>query len=163
MVEIWTDGACMPNPGTGGWAWVRRDGKSGSGREAPSTNQRMELSGVIDALEKHPGEPVRIISDSQYVIKGATEWFKNWTRNGWRNSEGKPVANRELWERLLAACKGRDVTFQWVKGHSGDEMNERADQIAQSATGLSAEEFVRLRDQMVRRKERHRARRQLAY
>ena len=134
MIKIWTDGACFPNPGKGGWAWTDLDGKENSGSEPRTTNQRMEILAVIDALEKNTG-PVEIISDSQYVIKGATIWSKAWIRNGWKNARGQLVKNRKLWEQLLKTMVGRRVAFTWVKGHSEDPGNDRADELATSASG----------------------------
>lgn len=135
MKKIYTDGACFPNPGKGGWGWTDLIGNENSGSENPSTNQRMELMAVIDALEKHPRPAkITIITDSMYVINGATKWHKTWLRSGWRNSKGQPVKNRELWERLLEQSYGR-VRFEWVKGHSGNPGNERADDLATEASG----------------------------
>jgi len=147
-MSVWTDGCCMPNPGVGGWAWVTRAGMRGphaQGRDAFSTNQRMELMAVIHALEQNPGAPMRIHSDSQYVILGATKWSRSWLANGWKNSQRKDVANRELWERLLRSIAGRSIEFIWVKGHSGDEMNDLADDLATQATRLNPKVIERYR------------------
>lgn len=129
--EVWTDGACSGNPGPGGWGWVTPDGEHGSGPEAHTTNQRMEIMAVIDALSTLPQRPIEVVTDSQYVINGATKWTKGWVTRGWVNSKGQPVANRDLWERLIPLTAG--VTFRWVKGHAGHELNEAADALAVAA------------------------------
>ncbi len=132
---VYTDGSCLGNPGRGGWAWAVPDGPYASGAEAESTNQRMEITAVLRALESLPG-PVLVISDSTYVVNCFRDrWWEGWRRRGWRNSAGKPVANRDLWEPLLglALDPGRSVGFGWVKGHSGDPMNDRVDLLATEA------------------------------
>ena len=131
----YTDGSCLGNPGPGGWAWAVDDGPSDSGGEPHTTNQRMEVLAVIRALETLSG-PVHVVSDSTYVVNCfRQQWHTGWIRRGWRNSQGRPVANRDLWERLfaLALDPGRPVTFAWVKGHSGDRMNDFVDALATSA------------------------------
>ncbi|MGC8466264.1 MAG: ribonuclease H family protein [Acidimicrobiales bacterium] len=138
MIEIYTDGACLGNPGPGGWAWVRADGAHGSGGESPTTNQRMELTAVIEALSANPGGVV-IVSDSTYVINCFKDrWWQKWQRTGWRNSKGEPVANADLWRRLIPLVTEREpeVTFRWVKGHAGTPLNEAADQLAQQEARL---------------------------
>lgn len=131
--EVWTDGACSGNPGPGGWAWATRDGRQGSGGEGSSTNQRMELSAALEATRSLDG-PLVIVSDSSYVVNCFRDgWWKGWLAKGWVNSQRKPVANRDLWEPLIAAVRDRDITFRWVKGHSGDEMNDRVDRLAVAA------------------------------
>lgn len=136
-VEVWTDGGCRPNPGPGGWAAILRYGnveKELSGADPATTNNRMELTAAISALEALK-RPCRVIlhTDSEYVRNGVTRWVKGWVRNNWRNSAKDPVANMELWQRLLAAAKPHEVEWRWVRGHAGDEMNERADRLATEA------------------------------
>jgi ribonuclease HI len=141
QTKIWTDGCCFPNPGTGGWAWISEDATQDSGRRLGATNQQMELEAVLAALRAFTGRDVEIISDSQYVIKGATEWIQGWVKRGWKNASKKPVENQEQWKALLSLTEGRVVKFTWVKGHSGDAMNEKADALASAATGLPTEEI----------------------
>lgn len=141
MLRIWTDGACFPNPGKGGWAWISEDGRSGSGFDESTTNQRMELLAAIKALEEcFDGNPITIYSDSQYLVLGATDWIWSWARNGWNTQKGFSVKNQDLWMQIFDACAG-PIFFKWVRGHSGDEMNEKADALAQSATGLPSAEI----------------------
>ena len=137
LVEIWTDGGCKPNPGPGGWAAILRFGASEkelSGSDAATTNNRMELTAACAALEalKRPCR-VALHTDSEYVRNGMERWVKGWVRNNWRNAARDPVANYELWQRLLKAAAPHDVDWRWVRGHSGDPMNERADQLATAA------------------------------
>ena len=134
LVHVWTDGACLGNPGPGGWgALLRWNGRERelSGGEAETTNNRMELMAAIQALEtlKRPCEVV-LTTDSQYVRKGITEWMTNWKKNGWRTASKKPVKNAELWQRLDRARERHQVQWDWVKGHSGHPENERADELA---------------------------------
>ena len=134
MIEIYTDGACKGNPGVGGWgAWLRYGDheKELFGGEAHTTNNRMELLAVIRALEsiKRP-VPLVIHTDSQYVQKGITEWMGNWKRRGWRTADKKPVKNVDLWRQLDELAQRHEIEWRWVKGHSGDAGNERADQLA---------------------------------
>jgi ribonuclease HI len=136
-VEVHTDGACLGNPGPGGWAaLLRYRGKERelSGGEALTTNNRMELMAAIVALETL-SEACRITlhTDSQYVRQGITLWLPNWVRRNWRTSGGESVKNRDLWERLFAACQRHRIDWRWVKGHSGDPDNERVDQLARDA------------------------------
>ena len=133
-VEIFTDGACSGNPGPGGWgAVLQYNGhiKGLCGGAADTTNNRMELTAAIEALNalKTPCH-VALYTDSQYVKGGITGWMHNWKRNGWRTADKKPVKNVDLWQALDAAIARHDVEWHWVKGHNGDEMNERADQMA---------------------------------
>ena len=137
-VRIYTDGACSGNPGPGGWGAI----VIGEGREVelsggfPSTtNQRMELTGPIEGLRSLPGRRVvGIYSDSAYVVNCFRDkWYTRWRQNGWRNSQKKPVENRDLWEALLAEVERHDVTWHKVAGHSGHELNDRADALARSA------------------------------
>jgi ribonuclease HI len=144
---VYTDGSSLGNPGRGGWAWAVSDGPFASGAEPRSTNQRMEITAVLKALEALEG-PVHVKSDSTYVVNCFRDrWWEGWIRRGWRNSAGKPVANRDLWEPLLALALDaeRPVRFSWVKGHSGDEMNDRVDLLAVEAAaaqhGVSGERF----------------------
>ncbi|MDO4540260.1 MAG: ribonuclease HI [Syntrophomonadaceae bacterium] len=135
-ITIYTDGACSGNPGPGGWGAVLMAGqhrKEASGGEAMTTNQRMELTAVIEALKllKVTGHPVKVYSDSAYVVNAFNQhWIENWRRNGWINSKKDPVANRELWEDLWGLTRKNEVTFHKVKGHAGDEHNERCDFLA---------------------------------
>ena len=134
LVEIWTDGGCKPNPGPGGWAAILRFRgveKELSGGETATTNNRMELTAAAAALEalKKPSTVV-VYTDSEYVRNGITRWMTGWVRKNWRSSTGDPVKNMELWRRLLEAAKPHEIEWKWVRGHSGDVMNERADQLA---------------------------------
>lgn len=136
-IEIYCDGACSGNPGPGGWAYlIRWNGveKTGSGGQKNTTNNQMELRAATEAL-RALSKPcaVTIYADSQYVIKGATEWAAGWQRRGWKNAENKPVANKELWEDLLAALKPHTVRWEWVRGHNGHPENERVDALAVAA------------------------------
>ncbi len=136
-VEIFSDGACRGNPGPGGWgALLRHKGreKTLSGAEPQTTNNRMELMAAIRALEslKRPCR-VELTTDSQYVRKGITEWLPNWKRRGWRTADKKPVKNEDLWRRLEAAASGHEITWHWVRGHSGHRENELADRLANDA------------------------------
>ncbi|MSP20128.1 MAG: ribonuclease HI [Alphaproteobacteria bacterium] len=136
-VDVFVDGACLGNPGPGGWgAILRWQGKERelSGADAATTNNRMELMAAISALEtlKRPSV-VRLHTDSQYVKNGITTWIKGWKRNGWRTSSKEPVKNVDLWQRLEAATGAHQVRWHWVKGHSGHPENERADQLAVTA------------------------------
>ena len=136
-VEVHTDGACLGNPGPGGWAaLLRYRGKERelSGGEALTTNNRMELMAAIVALETlSEACGITLHTDSQYVRQGITEWLPGWVRRGWKTSGGDPVKNRDLWERLHAACARHRIDWRWVKGHSGDPYNERVDQLARAA------------------------------
>jgi ribonuclease HI len=133
-VAIWTDGACSGNPGPGGWGAILRHGgreRELCGGEAPTTNNRMELTAAIEALEalKRPCR-VALHTDSQYLRGGVTGWIHRWKRNGWRTADKKPVKNEDLWRRLDDAVARHEVDWRWVKGHAGDKMNERADALA---------------------------------
>ena len=133
-MEIYTDGACRGNPGPGGWgALLRCDGQENElcGGEAATTNNRMELTAAIMALEalKRPCH-VRLHTDSAYLRNGITSWLPNWKRNGWRTAAKKPVKNADLWQRLDAAVARHRVSWHWVKGHAGHHENERADELA---------------------------------
>lgn len=133
-VEIHTDGACKGNPGPGGWGAILRSGDHERelwGGEPLTTNNRMEMTAAIEALEalKRPCT-VELWTDSTYVMKGVTEWIHGWKRKGWKTADGKPVKNEDLWRRLDEARARHDVTWRWVKGHAGHELNERADALA---------------------------------
>ncbi|CAB4698730.1 MAG: ribonuclease HI [Actinobacteria bacterium] len=135
MIEVFTDGACQGNPGPGGWAWaVAPDGSpSGSGGAAHTTNQRMEVQAVLEALRELAGD-ITIVSDSTYVVNCFRDrWWAKWERNGWRNSQKQPVANTDLWIPLIELVKVRQPAFRWVKGHSGNRMNDLVDQLAVAA------------------------------
>jgi ribonuclease HI len=133
-VAIWTDGACSGNPGPGGWGAILTFGdheKELFGGEPQTTNNRMELTAAINALEALTRPcAIDLHTDSQYVRGGVTAWMKGWKRNGWKTADKKPVKNEELWRRLDDAAARHDVTWHWVKGHAGDAMNERADELA---------------------------------
>lgn len=137
-IEVFTDGACSGNPGPGGWGWaVAPDGEpTGSGGERNTTNQRMEIYAVLDAVRTLGGDgtALEIVSDSTYVVNCfRDEWWVKWQRNGWKNAKKQPVANADLWEPLIEAVQANDVTFRWVKGHSGHPMNDLADRLAVAA------------------------------
>ena len=135
-VAIWTDGACSGNPGPGGWGAILRFGdveKELFGGEALTTNNRMELMGAIMALEALTRPcAIDLHTDSRYVRNGVTDWSKGWKARGWLTADRKPVKNVVLWQRLEAAEARHDVAWHWVRGHSGDEMNERADALARA-------------------------------
>lgn len=136
-VEIHTDGACSGNPGPGGWGAILRwrgHERELSGAEKLTTNNRMELMAAIAALEslKRPMK-VRLFTDSEYLRLGITRWLVNWKARGWRTADRKPVKNQDLWERLDAARGSHQVEWHWLKGHAGDPLNERADEIARMA------------------------------
>jgi ribonuclease HI len=135
VVEVYTDGACSGNPGPGGWAWAVSDGRQASGADPATTNQRMELRAALEAVRALDGALV-VVSDSTYVVNCFRNgWWKGWLSRNWTNSAKKPVANRDLWEPLITLVRDRgDVTFRWVKGHSGDPMNELVDQLAVAAS-----------------------------
>ena len=151
-IRLYTDGACIGNPGPGGWAYVFPDGDGGDGEPVEAsgsdahtytTNNKMELTAAIRGLEATPvGSTVSLTTDAQYVVNGMTEWVPGWQRNGWRNSKKEPVANRDLWEQLVGLAAARIVTWHWVKGHTdenagGDRWNHRCDEIA-SAQAVEA-------------------------
>ena len=134
QVEIFSDGACKGNPGPGGWGALLRFGaheKELCGGEAHTTNNRMEMMAVIQALEalKRP-VPVRVVTDSQYLRQGITQWLPRWKRNGWKTATRQPVKNQDLWERLDRALGEHQIEWRWVKGHAGHPENERADALA---------------------------------
>ena len=133
-VMIWTDGACSGNPGPGGWGAILKSGdacRELSGGDCATTNNRMELLAAISALESLKRScAVDLYTDSNYVRGGITAWMNGWKRNGWKTADKKPVKNVELWQRLDEAVKAHAVAWHWVKGHAGDPMNERADELA---------------------------------
>ncbi len=133
-VEVFTDGACKGNPGPGGWGALLRYGvheKELFGGEAHTTNNRMELMAVIQALEALTRQSEIVLTvDSRYVQDGVERWMARWKRNGWRTKQGDPVKNQDLWLRLDQAMQGHRVRWRWVRGHSGHSDNERADQLA---------------------------------
>ena len=137
-VQAFTDGACSGNPGPGGWGAVLKIGTKVvelSGAAAHTTNNRMELTAVLETC-RHFNSPtlIHVTTDSQYVMKGATEWLAGWRRKGWRTSAGKPVENRDLWEHLAAAMAPHTLRWTWVRGHNGHPENERADALAVAAS-----------------------------
>ena len=139
-VDIYTDGSCRKNPGPGGWGAVLVYGERElelSGGDAETTNNRMELTGVIEALSKLKSPcDVTLTSDSKYVCDGITKgWAQSWKKKGWKKSDGSPALNVDLWEKLLELCAYHNVTFVWVKGHAGHPYNERCDEMAQAESG----------------------------
>ena len=143
VVEAFTDGACLGNPGPGGWAALLRaqgNERMLAGADRATTNNRMELMAAIGALEalKRPCDVV-LVTDSRYVMQGIEEWVPKWRVNGWRTADRKPVKNQDLWQRLAAAVEPHRVRWQWVRGHNGHAENERVDQAAR-------EQAERIRD-----------------
>jgi ribonuclease HI len=137
MLAIYTDGSCLGNPGPGGWGFVATDGKNvaqRSGAEIDTTNNRMELTAVIRALtaaQKHT--EVEIHTDSQYVKNGMQSWVRGWKKNGWKTADKKPVKNQDLWIQLDELASKIKINWFWVRGHNGDEFNERVDGLARAA------------------------------
>jgi ribonuclease HI len=136
-VELYTDGACRGNPGPGGWGavlrWRGRE-RELSGAEHATTNNRMELTAAIAGLRALTrASRVHVVTDSQYVRNGITTWLPGWKARGWRTAERKPVKNADLWQALEQAVAGHDVTWEWVRGHTGHRGNERADRLANEA------------------------------
>jgi len=131
--SVWTDGACLGNPGPGGWAWALPGGAWASGAEPATTNQRMELRAALEALLALPGV-VEVVSDSTYVVNCFRQrWWVGWERRGWRNAKNEPVANQDLWRPLLETALPRGIEWRWVKGHAGNAMNELVDRLANEA------------------------------
>ena len=133
-VTLHTDGACLGNPGPGGWAAILQWGEHESvlsGGLADTTNNQMELMAVIMGLEalKRPVS-ITVVSDSRYVLNGIQSWIAGWKRNGWKNAKKQPVANQELWQRLDASTQSHQIEWQWIKGHAGHPLNERCDELA---------------------------------
>lgn len=137
MIKIWTDGSCLGNPGPGGWGFIATNGTQTvehSGGAANTTNNQMELTAVIHALHAaQKYSEIELHTDSQYVKNGMQSWIKNWKRNNWKTAEKKPVKNQELWKQLDELSSKIKINWFWVKGHAGDEMNERVDNLARSA------------------------------
>lgn len=146
-VDIWTDGACKGNPGWGGWGAFLRHGaheKSLCGGEPETTNNRMELMAVIQALKalKRPCHVV-VHTDSQYVQKGMTEWLKGWKQRGWKTADKKPVKNADLWQELDALTQKHELSWRWVRGHAGDPGNEKADALANQGVDVARAQAAR--------------------
>lgn len=141
---VYTDGACSGNPGPGGWAWaLAPDGTiNGSGGESHTTNQRMELRAVLEALRAFDAaDAIEIVSDSTYVVNCFKDrWYEGWLKRNWTNSQRQPVANRDIWEPLIELYLSRKqlISFRWVKGHSGDRLNDIVDQLAVAASKVAA-------------------------
>jgi ribonuclease HI len=145
VTVVYTDGACLGNPGPGGWAWAVVSGEHASGGEPATTNQRMEITAAFEAIKSLPGK-LQIVSDSMYVIKNFRDrWYEGWIARGWKNTARKPVANRDLWEPFINLYLERggadEIQFRWVKGHAGEEMNEFVDQLAVAAAAEIAATF----------------------
>ena len=136
-IEIFTDGACSGKPGPGGYGAILRyngETKEVSGSSPNTTNNRMEMTAVIEALKqfKKPSS-IRITTDSQYVVKGMTEWIPGWIKHNWINSQKKPVMNRDLWEAMIELAEPHNIEWKWIKGHNGHIENERCDELARIA------------------------------
>ena len=147
MIEIYTDGACRGNPGPGGWAALLRQGtheREISGAEAHTTNNRMELTAVIRALEalKRPVR-ARLYTDSQYVRDGITRWVSQWQARGWRTADRKPVKNQDLWQQLAELAGRHQIEWHWVRGHTGVPGNERVDRLANAAIDTLSRQALR--------------------
>ena len=140
MIKIYTDGSCLENPGNGGWAAIIiDDGKKTQikGIKKNTTNNQMELLAPIEALKKIPkSSKVQIFTDSKYVKSGITEWIHNWKKNGWKTANREPVKNKELWEELDLLANEFEISWNWVKAHSTDELNNEVDLIAREAANL---------------------------
>ncbi len=134
MIDVFTDGACSGNPGPGGWGVLIIDGDERvelSGGAAETTNNRMEMLAVIEALKATAkADGIRLHTDSQYVKNGINDWINGWKRNGWKTAAKKPVKNQDLWREIDALSSGRKIEWRWVKGHAGHPGNERADELA---------------------------------
>ena len=140
MMKIYTDGSCLENPGNGGWAAIIiNDGKKTQikGSKKNTTNNQMELLAPIEALKKIPkGSKIEIFTDSKYVKSGITEWIHNWKKKGWKTADKQPVKNKELWEELDLLANQFEISWNWVKAHSTDELNNEVDLIAREAANL---------------------------
>jgi len=140
MIKIYTDGSCLENPGNGGWAAIIiDDGKKTQikGSKKNTTNNQMELLAPIEALKKIPkGSEVQIFTDSKYVKSGITDWIHNWKKNGWKTADKQPVKNKELWEELDLLANEFEISWNWVKAHSTDKLNNEVDLIAREAANL---------------------------
>jgi len=137
MIKIYTDGSCLENPGNGGWAAIIIDGGKKTqikGNKKNTTNNQMELLAPIEALKKIPkGNKVEIFTDSKYVKSGITEWIHNWKKNGWKTADKQPVKNKELWEELDLLANEFEISWNWVKAHSTDKLNNEVDLLARDA------------------------------
>ena len=140
MIKIYTDGSCLENPGNGGWAAIIIDDEKKTqikGSKKNTTNNQMELLAPIEALKKIPkGSKIEIFTDSKYVKSGITEWIHNWKKNGWKTADKQPVKNKELWEELDLLVNQFEISWNWVKAHSIDELNNEVDLIAREAANL---------------------------
>ncbi len=140
MIKIYTDGSCLENPGNGGWAAIIIDDDEKTqikGSKKNTTNNQMELLAPIEALKKIPkGSKVEIFTDSKYVKSGITEWIHNWKKNGWKTANKQPVKNKGLWEELDLLTNEFEISWNWVKGHSTDQLNNEVDLIAREAANL---------------------------
>ncbi len=140
MIKIYTDGSCLENPGNGGWAAIIIDDEKKTqikGSKKNTTNNQMELLAPIEALKKIPKDSkVQIFTDSKYVKSGITEWIHNWKKNGWKTADKQPVKNKELWEELDLLANKFEISWNWVKAHSTDELNNEVDLIAREAANL---------------------------
>jgi len=140
MIKIYTDGSCLENPGNGGWAAIIIDDEKKTqikGSKKNTTNNQMELLAPIQALKKIPkGSKVQIFTDSKYVKSGITEWIHNWKKNGWKTADKQPVKNKELWEELDLLNNEFKISWNWVKAHSTDQLNNEVDLIAREAANL---------------------------
>lgn len=142
VVEIYTDGSCLGNPGFGGWAAIllyKEHRKEISGNELNTTNNRMEMRAAIEALKtlKKPNEEILIYTDSKYVMDGITKWIFGWKKNGWKSADKKPVKNLELWQELDFQTSRHRIEWKWVRGHSGNHFNEAVDEMAKKAAKKS--------------------------
>ena len=140
MIKIYTDGSCIGNPGNGGWAAIIINDRKKTqikGSKKNTTNNQMELLAPIEALKKIPkGSKIEIFTDSKYVKSGITEWIHNWKKNGWKTADKQPVKNKELWEELDLLANEFEISWNWVKAHSADELNNEVDLIAREAANL---------------------------
>mgnify|MGYP001367492267 FL=1 len=140
MIKIYTDGSCLENPGNGGWAAIIIDDEKKTqikGSKKNTTNNQMELLAPIEALKKIPkGSKIEIFTDSKYVKSGITEWIHNWKKNGWKTADKQPVKNKELWEELDLLANQFEISWNWVKAHSTDQLNNEVDLIAREAANL---------------------------
>ena len=137
MIKIWTDGSCLGNPGPGGWGFIATDGKNCAercGGEKMTTNNQMELTAVIRALTAaHKHNEIEIHTDSQYVKNGMEKWIVKWKKNNWKTADKRPVKNQELWKKLDELASNIKIHWVWVRGHNGEEFNERVDELARGA------------------------------
>jgi len=140
MIKIYTDGSCLENPGNGGWAAIIIDDEKKTqikGSKKNTTNNQMELLAPIEALKKIPkGSKIEVFTDSKYVKSGITEWIHNWKKNGWKTADKQPVKNKELWEELDLLANQFEISWNWVKAHSTDQLNNEVDLIAREAANL---------------------------